>query len=160
MKTAPAPRLVLLLAAAIAAALLVTACGGDDGDGEDGDSPATLTKQEYIAEGDRICTRGTELMANEALQRFEGEQPSPEEAETFGQEVVAPTLSDQLEQLRDLPAPEGDEATVDEIYDAVQDGIDEIESDPGVFIEPNTGGAFEEANRLAQDYGFRQCGSA
>jgi hypothetical protein len=151
-------RLALLLGTALAAALLLAACGDDD-DGGDDDGAVALSKEEYLAEGDRICARGTELMAQEALERFEGEQPSRQEAEDFGQEVVVPTLTDQLGQLRDLPAPEGDQETVDQIYDGVDEGIDALESDPGVFVEPNTGGAFDDANRLAQAYGFTQCGS-
>ena len=152
-------RAALLIAALLSATFLLAACGGDDGDDEGGGGDTALGKDEYIAEGDGICARGTERMAQEALERFEGEQPSAQEAEDFGQEVVVPTLTDQLGQLRELPAPEGDEEAVNRIYDAVEEGIDSLESDPGIFVEPNTGGAFDKANRLAQDYGFKQCGS-
>jgi hypothetical protein len=146
--------------------LLGAGCGGDDGD-DDGaaqDEATTvkgeLTKPEYIAEGDQICAEGTARIAKEALDRYGDTQPSLEEIDEFAREVVAPVLQEQVDQLRALPPPKGDDETVAAIYAEVQEGIDALREDPSLLASPASGGAFNDANRLAQDYGFRQCGSA
>ena len=58
-----------------------------------------------------------------------------------------------------LTPPEGDEQQVTEILDAAQSGIDEIEQDPSLLNQgPDAGGAFTEANQLAEGYGLTDCG--
>lgn len=151
------PTLASALSLIVAVAL--SGCGGEGGEEEAGGDGA-LTRAAYIAEGDRICADGTARMARQAIERFGGEQPSGEEARDFGSEVVVPTLEEQLAQLRALPAPAGDRESVGAIYDAVDSGIEELRADPGLLTRPNNGGAFDQANRLARRFGFRQCGSA
>ena len=161
-----------LLAGVLATGLIAAGCGGDD-NGDDGgnggnggsaangeEAAAAPSKQEYIAEGDRICAEGTARIAREALDRYGDAQPSLEQVDEFSGDVVAPVLQEQVDQLRALPPPKGDDETVAAIWDAVQDGIDALREDPSLLAEPATGGAFDEANGLAQEYGFRQCGSA
>ena len=153
------------LVCALALGLLAAGCGGDDdGDGSAQDGATTvegeLSKPRYIAEGDRICAEGTARIAREALDRYGDAQPSLEQVDEFSGDVVAPVLQEQVDQLRALPPPKGDDETVAAIWDAVQDGIDALREDPSLLAEPATGGAFDEANGLAQEYGFRQCGSA
>lgn len=151
-------------AAAIAGALLAGGCGGGGDDdspdtGESTTTPETLTKEDYIARGDDICAQGTFEIGQRGQERFSpGQQPSAGQIEAFGQEVVAPTLEDQVKELRALPPPQGDAKTVGEIYDAVQRGIDELKADPALFSDRRLGGAFDQANQLAQAYGFKQCG--
>jgi hypothetical protein len=148
---------------ALALVSLVTGCGGDD-DGDDSQAtqssvPETLTKREYLVEGDRICAEGTAEIASQALDRYGEAQPSLDQINEFATEIVAPVLHEQADALRDLPPPEGDEREVAAIYDAVDEGADALEEDPSLLAQPGTGGAFDEANRLARKYGFEQCGS-
>lgn len=129
-------------------ALLLAGCG-DEGD----------SKQEYIKKGDEICALGTFQIGAEAEKRYDAPQAPPKEAETFAAEVIAPTLrTEVLDKLRDLEPPDGDEEAVTEIYDALEQGITEVENDPAVASEPGFGGTFVEASELAQAYGFSQCG--
>jgi hypothetical protein len=154
-----------MLAIAVGAILLMAGCGGDD-EGEDGGTttPATnagaLTKEQYISRGDEICAQGTLRLGQQVQRDFGGVQPSGEEARQFAEDAVVPNLEQVLEELRALPAPAGDERKVAAIYDALQRGIDQVREDPDLFLEPNSGGAFDQANRLAQAYGFKQCGQA
>jgi hypothetical protein len=141
------------LALALAALALAAGCGGDDGDETD-------PKEEYIAQGDEICARGTFTIGSQARERYGTPQPPPKKIEEYSEQIVVPTLQTEVvDKLRALPAPEGDEQTTAAIYDELQRAIDELRADPGLLAEQNVGGAFDEANRLAQAYGFRQCGS-
>lgn len=127
--------------------MLIAGCGGTD------------PKQEYIANGDEICALGTFQIGSEAQNRYGTPQAPPKKAEQFSRQVIVPTLRSQvLEKLRALPAPEGDEQTVAAIFDALERGIDTLKADPGLLADPDVGGAFDEANSLAQAYGFKQCG--
>jgi hypothetical protein len=141
------------LALALAALALAAGCGGEDGDDTD-------PKEEYIAQGDEICARGTFTIGTQARERYGTPQPPPKKIEEYGKQIVVPTLQTEVvEELRALPAPEGDEQTTAAIYDALEQAIDELRADPGLIADANVGGAFDEANRRAQAYGFRQCGS-
>ncbi|MEX2195640.1 MAG: hypothetical protein WD844_10175 [Thermoleophilaceae bacterium] len=153
-------RTITLLVAALAAASLLAACGGDDDDGDGGEQ--ALSKAEYIEQGDAICAEGDREIEQAAEETFsdleQGEQPSVEEIGEFGQETVLPSLQRQIDRLRELPAPGGDEDEVTAIYDAADEGIQTLQDgDPEDFA---TGGdaAFEDANRLAGEYGFQNCG--
>lgn len=141
------------LAFALAAFALAAGCGGDDGDDTD-------PKEEYIAQGDEICARGTFTIGTHARERYGTPQPPPKRIEEYSKQIVVPTLQTEVvERLRALPAPQGDEQTTAAIYDALEQAIDELRADPGLIADANVGGAFDEANRRAQAYGFRQCGS-
>ena len=138
------------LAVALAAGALLAGCGGDD---------EPDPKQEFITTADEICALGTFEIGNQARNRYGQPAPPPRESEEFSKEVVVPTLQSQvLERLRRLTPPAGDEQELAALYDALERGIDTLRQNPELLDEPGTGGAFDEANRLAQAYGFKQCG--
>ena len=64
-------------------------------------------------------------------------------------------LQEQVDAIRALPPPAGDEEQITAMLDAVQDGVDTIKSDPSA-IEADP---LKQADQLAQDYGLQQCGS-
>lgn len=140
------------LALLAALALIVAACGDDDSSGP------PLTKEELITQGDEICLAGDREVEAAARERF-GDleaEPAREEQEAFISEVVAPELRDQLEQLRDLVPPEGDEDEIEEILAGLEDLADQAESDPGALIDAESR---PRASQLAIEYGFQSCGS-
>jgi hypothetical protein len=140
--------MIWMLAALTAIGALVAGCGGSD------------PKEDYITKADKICALGTFQIGSEAQNRYGEPAPPPKEAEKFTGEVVVPTLQTQvLDKLRELDSPEGDEQKTAAVWDALQRGIDSLKADPSLLNEPNTGGAFDQANSLAQAYGFKQCGS-
>ena len=61
----------------------------------------------------------------------------------------------QVEEIRELGAPEGDEEKVEAILTALEDGAAEIEDDPSQALE---GDPLKEARELADEYGFKVCG--
>jgi hypothetical protein len=140
-----------LLALALGSAVLVAGCGG----GDEADP-----KQEYIKQGDQICLLGTFQISQESQKLYGKPQPPPSEQSTFAEKTVVPILRVQvLNKLRSLTAPPGDEQQVAAIWAALGSGIDALKANPALLAQPGAGGAFDEANRLAQAYGFHQCGS-
>lgn len=152
-------RLIAIAASLALAGGVLAACGGDDDGSSDG-GDGSVSKEDYIQEADQICAQGTADIAQQAIDKYGTAQPSLDQVKSFARDVVAPTLQKQVDQLRALEPPKGDGATVNEIFDAAEDGINQLEKDPNLLAEPGTGGAFDEANERAQEYGFQQCGSA
>jgi hypothetical protein len=133
-----------------AAALFAAGCGGDD---SSSDEPAP-TKAAYIVEADAICAAGqTDFEA--IVEDLPNDIEAPESQAAISDELV-PLYRDQIEELRALTPPEGDEDVTAEIYDAVEVAVDEVEENPSALGEEET---FKEANTLATEYGLEVCGS-
>ena len=146
------------LAVLVALAALVAGCGG--GDETTDSATVTLTKTEFIKQGDAICKEFNENNEGEAEEfaeenGFTLEKASEEQLEEAVSEVLVPSLNKQAEELDALGAPEGDEEQVEAIVTAVEDATGEIEDDPSSVFEEKV---FEKPNRLAEAYGFKVCG--
>jgi hypothetical protein len=150
-----------VLAAMAALAFAVAGCGGDDDGGETtGGGEVTLTKVEFIKQGDQICEKAEARSEEEAEafaeeSDFDLENPQKEQLEEAVAEVLVPALSEQAEELRELGVPEGDEEQVEEILTSLEDAAAGVEEDPGSVFE---GEPLKEATELAKDYGFKVCG--
>lgn len=157
----------LLTALGLAAsALALAACGGDDGgDGGSGDSPS---KTEFIEQGDAICQEMyTQRDPLEVQAAKAAEQGDPDRAaDVF--ENAAEITENRMDELGELPAPDGDDDTVDDI---VSDGRDSAEAakdaaeairreDQSALAEISNEGreATVAFNKAAIDYGFLVCG--
>jgi hypothetical protein len=131
--------------------LFAAGCGG--GDDSSSDEPAP-TKAAYIADADAICEAGQSDF--EAIVKdLPNDIEAPESQAAISDEIV-PLYRDQIEQLRALTPPEGDEEATAGIYDAVEEAVDEVEEDPSALDEVAT---FEAANNLAIEYGLEVCGN-
>lgn len=149
---------LLLTLPALAAGLVAAGCGGDDDGGGD-----ALTKEEFIAQGDENCVeadRELEGAEREAFGNFEqGEEPSSEQLEQFVRDDLVPNIQGQVDYLRDLNPPEADEEQITEALDTAQDGLDQIEEDPGALDGGPGGEQLNDAGQQLQEYGFEQCGN-
>lgn len=154
-----------LLTAAAAAAilvLLVAGCGGgDETTDETGNETVTLTKAEFIKQGDAICKEGNAASEKEAEEfakdnDFNLEKASEEQLEEAISEVLVANLNRQVEEIDALGAPEGDEDQVEEIITSLEGAVAEIEDDPKVVFQNNV---LKEPGELAKEYGFKVCGA-
>jgi hypothetical protein len=153
----------LLTTAVLAVVLvgLVAGCGGgDETTDATTDETVTLTKAEFIKQGDAICKSAGEQSEKKAEEfaeenGFKLEGASEEQLEEAIAEVLVSTLRKQAEGLDALGAPEGDEEQVEAIIVSLEGATDEVEDDPSVVFEEKV---FDKPNELAQDYGFKVCG--
>jgi len=149
--------LLAAVAALVALAALVAGCGGGD---STTDETVTLTKAEFIKQGDAICKKGNDQSEKEAEEfaeenDFTLEKASKEQIEEAVAEVLVPNVNQQAEELDELGAPEGDEEQVEEIIVSLENAADEIEDDPSAVFEDEV---LKEPSKLAEDYGFKVCG--
>lgn len=152
--------LLAAVAALVALAALVAGCGGG---GDTTDETVTLTKAEFIKQGDAICKEGNEEI-EEGFEEYAEEndlpknkEPSTEDGIEVTETVILPNVQQQAEEIRELGAPEGDEDQVDELLTSLEDAVAEGEDDPEALFSGDTD-PFADVNQLANDYGFKVCG--
>ena len=150
-------RVIGALAASAAIALGAAGCGGDDGDGSTTETAAAaLSKEDFIAQADQICADGDAAIDEAGQEQFASGQPTDEELTQFFVDTVLPTITDEIDEIRTLGVPEGDEDLVAAVLDSAEQAVADATADP----ESLAGGSdpFAESNKLATAYGLEVCG--
>jgi hypothetical protein len=153
-------RTLATLAGVVAIAIVAAGCGSSD------DSTTTvvaLTKVEFIKQGDAICKKGGEQIGDEAdafakENGIDTEKPTKEEQEEVIVGVLGPALQDQADEISALGAPDGEEEKVEALVEALESGAEELEDDPASLLEEAGPGPLDEAGKLADAFGFKECG--
>ena len=143
-------RAVSALAALAAVLVLGMGCGDDDG-GDEGDSEA---RQEFIAQADRICGEG-DAEIDAAGQKFSSRRPN--DVAGLVSMIIVPGQREQLEELKRLEPPEGDEEAWSEFLDTYEQGVDQLEDAPGQVTNGEAFNTILEARNIARDYGLEAC---
>jgi hypothetical protein len=148
------------------AGLVLAGCGGGDSSsttgasGTSGTQGAALSKSEFLAQGNAVCTKGDNEINAEAKKVFtQGQAPSQADQEKFVTDTVIPSIQSQIDGLSALSPPSGDEDQVQAIIDAAQSALDQVKADPSLLTESGGSDPFAEANKLANAYGLDKCGS-
>jgi hypothetical protein len=132
------------------AALGLAACGG-------GQEP--ISKDEYLKRAQQVCTEGTNELEKVTSTAFSdlkpGEKPTEEQIASFVRKSVVPEIRKQVRELRDLPPPEGGEKQVNDIYDALDQGLDQLDKDPKLLF--SGANPFAKADELGKKYGLSVC---
>jgi hypothetical protein len=142
--------LTVLVAVALAGAGLA-ACD-DDGGGE------PLTEAEFQAQANAICGESNTALDEEAEDVFadvpSGEVPSEAELETFA-DFAVPNIQGQIDDIRDLEAPDDIQGDVDDVLDETEGVLDEIADDPSVIAGDED--PFADVDSQLNDLGLTSC---
>jgi hypothetical protein len=142
------------LAGVVAIAVIAAGCGSSSDD--------SLTKAEYIKQGDALCKKGgEEIEADVKSYAKENDislkkEPTKEQLGELSENAVIPGIKNQLEGLKDLGTPSEDEALANELVESLEEGIEKGEEDPTAFV--TAGDSLSKANELAKEFGFTECG--
>ena len=139
-------RTPLIIGLIAAAGLIAVGCGGSDS------STSSPSKAEFVAKADAICKQGSQQIEQAAKETFSGGRPTPQQEQQFITQTVVPQSQSQIDQIRALGAPAGDEDQVNRILDAAQAATDQVKSTSD--IEESS---FAQANALAKQYGLVAC---
>lgn len=134
-------------------AALVAGCGGGGSD----TSTAALSKAEYVKQANAICKKGQqerEAAVNELAEEVKPGASAGELPKGGLVEAVSSPLENMVEELAALPAPEGDEAQVEEIIEAYEKPVEEIGEDQNAAFN---GELFKEADAKGLKYGLEDC---
>jgi hypothetical protein len=151
--------------AAVAVALVVAGCGG--GDSSTSSSAGTISKEAFIKKADAICKKGSEQMQQGFATYLRKNKksivalrhPSKADYEGLIGGVLIPNLEREIEAIRALGAPSGDEQRIEEILTALEEGIETAENDPKAVTHSSSEVIFGIGSRLAKEYGLEVCGS-
>lgn len=144
-------KLLSIAALLTVAGLFAAGCGGDNDSSSSDPAP---TKAAYIVKADAICA-ADQSDFEAIVQDLPGDIEAPESQTAITEEIV-PLFRDQIEQLRALTPPDGDEETTAAIYDAVDEATNLVEENPSALDQADL---FDEADTLATDYGLKVCGN-
>lgn len=140
--------------AAVVLAIVAAGCGGDD------DASASLTKAQFIKQGDKICQKAEDrqVAGLESFQQKNGSNPRGRAAEEeLASSVGVPPLSVEAEELSELPLPEASEEQAKAVVEEISKAVEAAKRDPASLLGSGKN-PFEESEQLARKYGFKVCG--
>jgi hypothetical protein len=148
---------------AVAALALIAGCGGGSDSSSTEATAGSLSKAEFVKQGNAICARGNKEI-EEGFEEFGKEhhfskqnEPTPAELEEAVEEVLIPKIRKEIDDIRALGAPSGEGSEVETILAAAEKGLEKGEEDPRAMIKEGEG-PFKEANELSREYGLVKCG--
>jgi hypothetical protein len=158
-------RLTLLLAGVMALGVIAAGCGSSDDGTDTTDVTVTITKDQLIAQGDRICKQGDQEI-EEGFESYaeendipKNQEPSDEQGVELVETVIVPSIKTQAELIRGIGIPEGDEDEVEAMLDSLDEAVAEAEENPESLFDEKSD-PFGDPNQRAEDYGFKVCGQS
>lgn len=143
-----------VLAAPVLAALVVAGCGSDNSSSSS--STATtpaITKAQFVAKANAICAKGNQVTDKAGASL--SSHPTPAQVAAVVKATFAPSVQAQIDQVRALGAPAGDEATVKKFLDDAQADLNRLKSDPSLLTQNQD--TFADFGKLAHPYGLKEC---
>ena len=144
------------MAGLLAVALVVAGCGSSS------DTTASLTKAEFVKQGNAICAAGNKEI-NAEFEKFfkEGEfgkkkQPTQAQFEEGAEEIVVPSIRKQIDGLSELSAPEGEEQQFEALLENAEGQLEKGEEDPSLLTEESNH-LFASVNKEAKALGLTSC---
>jgi len=133
-------------------ALLGVGCGG----GGEETATAQIAKPAFVAKAQAICEKTYTKVQGEYEQfvKENGETAFDDldSMEEYTDDTLIPAREQQLEEVRDLGVPPGDEEKVEAILVAYEKGLDEADEDPENAVT-SAYGPFVPAAELLKAYG-------
>ncbi|HET9153986.1 MAG TPA: hypothetical protein VFN85_07715 [Solirubrobacterales bacterium] len=153
--------LMALSAAVAVLAILVAGCGGGSDSSSTEASTSSLTKAEFVKEGNAICAKGSKEI-NEGFEQFVEEnglskKKAPPKAvqEEAVETVLIPRIRKEVESIRALGPPDEE---AEAVLDAAEAALEKGEEEPIQFLKEESEGPFAKANKLSREYGLVKCG--
>ena len=149
-------RMTMLCALLLGVAAFAAGCGGDDDDGDL--TTASVGKAAWVKKVNALCEKSTDGMLASMIRygKENAGQPPEEVATGAVQSTVPAALQSQIEEIRALGAPAGDEAKVEAYLASVERGIEAVEASKptDIFALQET---LDLVNRPAAAYGLEKC---
>lgn len=133
------------------------------GCGEGSNSTTSLSKEQFIKRAEKICgkaetkqRRAGPFYAEVHQREFEKLSPVGTEEEVI-RAVIFPSIREQAKEIQAIGTPEGEERKVNQLFKALDSGLEKAEEDPYSIELSGTAYPFREYALLSRAYGFREC---
>jgi hypothetical protein len=133
--------------------VVISGCGGGDSTA----SGQALPKAQFIKRASSICenSEGEQL---QMMFAYAKKHPGAEEEEMV-KPAALPPLEQELEDIKSLGAPEGDEAEIDAWLKEFEATIKKVTTNPGSILNLQNN-PFDQANKMIAKYGLDKCATA
>ncbi len=150
-------RLIGLMAGLLLiAALAIVGCGDSDEEA----TASSITKAEFVKKANATCKAAEEQIQGDfgayAVEIGELKNPTESDYAKLIEVVLVPNLEEEIEKLRELGAPSGDESEVDAMIEAREESIELAEEDPRLVVDKGEA-IFGKSSQLAEEYGLEAC---
>jgi hypothetical protein len=139
----------IAIAVTVAVGLSVAGCGGSS----TSSTATALSKPQFLAQGNAICAQGNQRLG--AAQKALGNRPSQAQIAAYVTGTFVPSIQSQIDGIRALGAPSGEQATVKTMLDIAQTDLNRVKGNPALLA----GGSppFADFAKLAHPYGLTAC---
>ena len=125
------------------AGVLLASCGDDE----------SISKDDFLEQANAICEEGSDEL-EEATEDIDFEDE--EEATEFIEGEFRDSIQGQIDDIRDLGFPEGDEEELDEILNDAEEALEDLVDDPEAAFASGED-PFADVNEDLVDYGLDEC---
>ncbi len=152
---------------AMAAAPAFAGCGSDDETtstttGATGETTGTggpaLSAEAFAEQANAICAAGNKTIEQAANSTFTGHEPSQAQLQVYA-DLAVPSIQQQIDAVRALPAPEDIQDQVDDFLDTAESDLKKVKADPSLFAAGDSD-PFANTNESASALGLDECGSS
>jgi hypothetical protein len=144
---------LMLLGLIMAIALVAAGCGGDSDDND-----TALTKPQFLAKGNAICQAGDKKIQTAFETAIGKGKPTQEQLSSVVTDSLVPSIQGQIDDIRDLPAPEGDQDQIGQVLDEAELALQDVKENPSLATQGAGQDPFANVNQQLNDYGLTACG--
>jgi hypothetical protein len=148
----------LALLAALIVGVCVAGCGSSSSTTTE--TTAAITKAEFVAKGNAVCVKGekaqeAEINAYIKKNGLENKKPSKAQEAELVETVLVPSVQSQIDGVKALGAPSGEEQQVNSALELSQQTLERIEANPELaFGKENV---FAAAGKQLHALGLKEC---
>lgn len=148
----------LALMAALIVGVCVAGCGSSSSTTTE--TTAAITKAEFVAKGNAVCVKGekaqeAEINAYVKKNGLEKQKPTKAQNVEIVETVLAPNIQSQIDGVKALGAPSGEEQQVSSALELSQQTLEKIEANPELAF--GKGNAFAAAGKQLHALGLKEC---
>jgi hypothetical protein len=150
---------VLPVAALFLAGLVVAGCGSSSNSSST-EATAAISKAEFVKQGNAVCVKGekaqeAEINAYIKKHGLENQEPTKAQQTEIVETVFAPNIQSQIDGVKALGAPSGEEQQVDSALELSQQTLEKIEASPELAFGKEN--AFAAAGKQLHALGLKEC---
>jgi hypothetical protein len=146
--------------ATVAATAALWGCGDDDSSSSSGGGEGSTTKAEFVQQANQICEagkrEGLEATSAYAKERADSGQSRRALISAALRNAFLPEVQDQVDEIRQLEVPAGDQEEVDEYLEAMEEAIADSAKTARASLT-SFGANFQRSADLARAYGLTGC---
>jgi hypothetical protein len=145
---------LMAIASFLLVAVAAAGCGSSSNSTSSSTTSATaISRGDFVAQANAICSKGNKV--TDAAGAKLGNSPTKAQVSSLVSNTFVPNIQGQIDGIKALGAPSGDEAAVSHMLSLAQADLDKLKADPTALVTDNT--LFADFAKVAHPYGLTSC---